>query len=399
MIRALLPLLLSVGCFGAEPTNLPLLRLGVKEAIKADARVPCTARLLTPAGQGSSDRSDSSAQIKIRGASSQVYEKKSFSLKLTQETGWLGLAKRREWVLNAAFVDASMMRHKLSYDLFRSLGTNAAPRHAAASRFIEVELNGKYHGVYLLMQPVDDRLVGFPATFAATTAPALIYKAVDHAANFGQPGHGGFEQREPDPEKQVFWGPLDELNRFVSQATDQEFFDGTKGIATRIDVDNAIDFHLLVLMTSNLDGITKNYNLIRAASTTATPNPKFAFVPWDYDGTFGRNWDGSVVDAKTWLSNRLFDRLLGNPIYKAKYAQRWRELRSKAFTTSNIGRMMDENVSTLGPAGLRNERRWKQLNYADPQALTLANDVRQMKRWTASRLEWLDAELARRTRR
>ena len=399
MTRALLPLLLSVGCFGAEPSNVPLLRLEVKDAIKADARVPCSARLLTPPGQGSSDRTENLAQIKIRGASSQAYEKKSFSLKLTQEASWLGLAKHQEWVLNAAFVDASMMRHKLSYDLFRSLGTNAAPRYAAASRFIEVELNGKYHGVYLLMQPVDDRLVGFQATSAPTTSPALIYKAVDHDANFGQPGHGGFEQREPDPEKQAFWGPLDELNRFVSQATDQEFFDTAKGIASRLDVDNAIDFHLLVLMTSNLDGITKNYNLIRAASTTATPNPKFSFVPWDYDGTFGRNWDSSPVDAKTWLSNRLFDRLLGNPLYKAKYAQRWRELRGKAFTTSNLGRMMDENASTLGPAALRNERRWKQLNYADPQALTLANDIRQMKRWTASRLEWLDTELARRTRK
>jgi hypothetical protein len=86
-------------------------------------------------------------------------------------------------------------------------------------------------------------------------------------------------------------------------------------------------------------------------------------------------------------------------LYKAKYAQRWRELRGKAFTTSNLGRMMDENAATLGPAALRNERRWKQLNYADPQALTLANDIRQMKRWTASRLDWLDAELARRTRK
>ncbi|GBL27859.1 hypothetical protein EMGBS8_18070 [Verrucomicrobiota bacterium] len=83
-------------------------------------------------------------------------------------------------------------------------------------------------------------------------------------------------------------------------------------------MDNAIDFHLLVLMTSNLDGITKNYNLIRAGSTTVTPNPKFSFVPWDYDGTFGRNWDSSPVDAKTWLSNRLFDRLLGNPLLQSQ---------------------------------------------------------------------------------
>lgn len=89
MIRALLPLLLSVGCFGAEPTNLPLLRLTVKDAIKAEARVPCSARLLTPAGQGTSDRTDGLAQIKIRGASSQVYEKKSLLLNSPRKrAGW-----------------------------------------------------------------------------------------------------------------------------------------------------------------------------------------------------------------------------------------------------------------------------------------------------------------------
>jgi len=398
-MRLLVLWLLSVGVLAGEPTNLPLIRLETKEAIKSDVRVACTALLAMPAGQAGGDTSAHPAQIKFRGASSQGYEKKSLALKLDKEANWLGLGTNREWVLNAAFVDASMMRHKLSYDLFRAMGTATAPRFAAASRFVEVELNGRYHGVYLLMQPVDDLLVGLPPADKADAAPAGIYKAVDHAANFGQPGHDGFEQRHPDPAVKAAWGPLDELNRFVSQASDQEFFDPDKGIASRLDVGNAIDFHLLVLLTSNLDGITKNYNLVRPAASAATPRPKFFFVPWDYDATFGRNWDGSRVDAKAWLSNRLFDRLMGNAAYQAQYAQRWKELRGQLFTTENLTRMMDENLATLGEAALRNEKRWKTMNYANPRELTCAYDVGQMKRWVPRRLEWLDAELARLTQR
>jgi spore coat protein H len=279
------------------------------------------------------------------------------------------------------------------------MGTETSPRYAAASRFVEVEFNGRYHGVYLLMQPVDDLLVGLPPSDKTDATPACIYKAVDHAANFGQPGHAGFEQRHPDPAVKESWGPLDELNRFVSQASDKEFFDPAKGITTRLDVSNAIDFHLLVLLTSNLDGITKNYNLVRPAATATTPHPKFFFVPWDYDATFGRNWDGSRVDAKAWLSNRLFDRLMGNAAYKAQYAQRWKELRSQLFTTEHLTQLMVANLATLGEAALRNEKRWKTLNYDNPRELTCAYDVGQMQRWVPRRLEWLDAEIARLTSR
>lgn len=390
-------LLISLSGLTAEVSNLPVIRLEAKEAIKSDVRVACSALLSLPNGQTVSDATARPAQIKFRGASSQGYEKKSFALKLDKETSWLGMGKNREWVLNAAFVDASMMRHKLSYDLFRAMGTTTAPRFAAASRFVEVELNGRYHGVYLLMQPVDDLLAGLPTAAKSDVIPAGIYKAVDHSANFAQPGHDGFEQRQPDPAVQESWGPLDDLYRFVSQAPDKDFFDPTKGISSRMDMDNAIDFHQLVLVTSNLDGITKNYNLVRHAVTATNPNPKFFFVPWDYDATFGRNWDGSRVDAKAWLSNRLFDRLLGNVEYKAKYAQRWKALRSSLFTAENLCRMMDENVATLGPAALRNEKRWKNLNYANPRELTSTYDVVEMKRWVPLRLEWLDAELTRLT--
>jgi len=396
-MRALLPLLICLSCFGVELTNLPVIRLETKEAIKSDARVGCTALLKMPTGYDGSDPSALQGQIKFRGASSQAYDKKSFALKLEKSKGWLGMPPNREWVLNAAFVDASMMRHKLSYDLFRAMGSETAPRFAASSRFVEVELNGRYHGVYLLMQPVDDLLVGLSPADKSDMTPAVIYKAVDHAANFAQPGHDGFEQRQPDPAIKESWGPLDDLYRFVSQAPDKVFFDPTLGIASRMDIDNAIDFHLLVLMTSNLDGITKNYNLVRRAVTATNPNPKFYFVPWDYDATFGRNWDGSMVDAKSWLSNRLFDRLLGNALYKTKYAQRWKALRSSLFTAENLSRMMDENVAALGPAALRNEKRWKNLNYANPQELTSTYDVVQMKRWVPLRLKWLDTELARLT--
>ncbi len=391
-------LLVSLAAWAtASAQNLPVLRIKAAKAIGPETRTECTVALILPGQTDPAKERD--GEIKVRGASSQAYDKKSFSLKLDHPAALLDLPKNREWVLNAAFVDCSMMRHKVSYDLFRAMGAPTAPRPSPGSRFIEVELNGRYHGLYLLMQPVDDLLVGFPSPKDGDATPAVIYKAVDHAANFGQPGHEGYDQRLPDPAKSPTWNPLEELNKFVSQSSDQAFRDPQTGIASRLDVDNAIDFHLLVLLTSNLDGITKNYNLARPAATKATPDPKFFFVPWDYDATFGRNWDGSRVDAKAWLSNRLFDRLLADPAMRLRYARRWQELRAKTFTAEAIIALIDANAATIGDASVRNEKRWKSLDYANPRERTFANDVGQMKRWVPLRLAWLDAELAGRTAR
>ena len=83
-------------------------------------------------------------------------------------------------------------------------------RFASSSRFVEVNLNGRYHGVFLLMELVERSLLGLRRYDSKATSHAVLYKAIEHAANFRQPGHADYEQREPDPEAGKHWGPLDE---------------------------------------------------------------------------------------------------------------------------------------------------------------------------------------------
>ncbi len=396
--------ILCFACFaaatgiGAE-SNLPVLEIQTTKEIGSEPRVPCTVRMVSPKEIKDGNSDLLRGQIRFRGASSQGYEKKSFAFKLDEQIRWLGLQKDRDWILNAAFVDCSMMRHKLAYDLFQSLSVDGARRFASSSRFVEVKLNGRYHGVYLLMERVERSLLELQRFNRSNSRHAVIYKAIDHGADFRQLGHGAYEQHEPEPEELEYWSPLEELNHFVSQAPDSKFFDAKTGIATRVDVDFAIDFHLLLLLTSNMDGNDKNFIIARDAPTAAMQQPRFFFVPWDYDATFGRNWEGSIVEPREWLSNHLFDRMLGNRTYQQKYAARWKELRKKQFSVENISRMIDENAQTLGAAATRNERRWKGAIEPNSGQLTFAEDLKQMKAWVAARTKWLDAEIGRRTGR
>ena len=374
---------------------MPRVSLDTKDPIVSDRRVACTVGIVHPKGGGTGLTNPAPAIVRLHGASSQAFPKKSFSFSLEDSAALLAMGENRHWILNAAYIDRSLMRHKLAYDLFRSLSRPGHPRFAADSRFVELKLNGDYQGVYLLMEHVDRQRLRLRSYHSNDFSHACIYKARDHGANFAQPGHWGYEQREPDPTIHGYWKPLDDLDRFVSTAPDLDFFHPETGVESRLDVDNAMDFHLLVLLTSNTDGIDKNFYLARDGQEAGPQRERFLFAPWDYDSTFGRNWNGSPFPAEIWLSTHLFDRLLANAAYRERFLARWTQLRAREFSLETIQRLIDDNARTLGAGAQRNATRWPTTGWPYPDRLTFEEDLVQMKRWAEARLIWLDQHLQR----
>jgi hypothetical protein len=375
--------------------QLPVIHLDVKGPISHDRKTPCTLRFTFPGTKLNNDTA--AGDLRYHGASSLGMPKKSFALTLDDAVAIPGLRKSAHWVLNAAYIDRSLMRHKLSYDLFRALSAEGAPRVASGSRFIELQLNDRYEGVYLLMERVDRSLAGLRKNADGQLARSCMYKVIDHSSDFARPGHRGYEQREPDADDGPYWGPLDEFTTFTATAPDAEFFDPANGIGSRLDLDNAIDFHLLLLFTSNIDGNDKNFILARDAVLPGKPPPKFFFIPWDYDATFGRSWNAQPVGAQQWLSSYLFDKLLRDAEYRKRFTARWKELREGPFSVARVQGMIDENVRALGDAPARNWERWKNAG-GYPDQLAFEEDIAAMKKWVEDRTAWLDKEIARRTK-
>src|SRR6266404_3219902 len=103
-----------------EP-NLPVLALEAKGQIDHEQKTPCMLRMLTPANSGAGSSTGWAGVVKLHGGISLGYPKKSYGLTLAAPVSLLDLRESAHWVLNAAFIDRSLMRHKLSYDLFRCL--------------------------------------------------------------------------------------------------------------------------------------------------------------------------------------------------------------------------------------------------------------------------------------
>lgn len=78
----------------------------------------------------------------------QEYEKKPYSLKLSEEANLLGMGKAQKWVLLANAGDMTNLRNKLVYDLAEAVGLANSPE----GQWADLYLNGEYAGLYFLSE-------------------------------------------------------------------------------------------------------------------------------------------------------------------------------------------------------------------------------------------------------
>ncbi len=94
------------------------------------------------------DLYDGAIEIRGRGNSTWnlSYSKLPYKIKLKDKTNLLGFGSSKHWVLLANYMDESLLRNTLSYDLSGEMGMRYLP-----SAHVDVILNGRYAGNYQLL--------------------------------------------------------------------------------------------------------------------------------------------------------------------------------------------------------------------------------------------------------
>lgn len=91
-------------------------------------------------------------QIKGRGNSTWGYEKKPYQLKLDQAADLMGCGEpSKTWVLLANYIDSSLLRNRITFDLAAELGLEFSPH----SRPVDLYYDGEYRGSYLLSEKTE----------------------------------------------------------------------------------------------------------------------------------------------------------------------------------------------------------------------------------------------------
>ena len=282
------------------------------------------------------------AEIKCRGGMSSKYYKHSYSLELNNKYPLCNIEADDDWVLNANYIDKTFMRHKISYDLFRQMSTKNS---AAKCAYVNVQHNAVNSGLYVMMQEINAAMLKIDKTDTLGMLfkdPPIFY---EEQLSYVQDSLNYYQQKYPKKHLFDHTDYIESFRDFLFYSSDVEF---VSEINNWIDIDNVIDWHILLMFSNNCDGIMKNFFLYKINSKTP-----FRIAIWDYDHSFGRDGDNTLNMMDVELDYRrsiLLERLmdLTQTGYSDKLRERWSELRSvDIISESSINKMINKNDAII----------------------------------------------------
>jgi hypothetical protein len=386
-MRLLLAVLLCAIGAGAAPAGaaaaLPVLRIDAARAIPDEPKAP--ARLRMPGYRGR-------IGIERRGQSSQQFPKVSYAIELRdgrgrdREAPLLGMPSDGDWVLYAPYNDKTLMRNVVAYETARAIG-----RYAPRTRFVELHLDGRYHGVYVLMERPElggDRVEGealLELTFpfqARSKAPSFRTPLLRRPIVWEDPERGELSRRRA---RSIAWHV---------RAAERALY-GPGRWRDRIDVASAVDFVLLNELFKNEDGFHASTYMAVHDDGRLRLGPL-----WDFDVAMGNSDYGPSRHLTGWmLAQRDWaERLYRDRAFTRAMAVRWRELR-RAGLLERVSGIVTRSRAALRGEVRRNFRRWPVLDqrvWPNPHALgSYGAELRFLRSWLIRRITWIDRHIGR----
>jgi hypothetical protein len=342
-------ILIMIFAFSCKKAQVPTINIVKEGGIGWTIKEPC--KIIYSINN---DEVELKAKIKCRGGVSSRYFKHSYSLELDHKYGLGNLPENDDWILNANYIDKTFMRHKISYDLFREMNPNK--NIAAKSSFVNVKLNGIYDGLYVLMEEINASLAGLDKKDSL----AMLFKDPPvfrkEKLSYVQDSLNYYQQKFPKINKLDKTSYIEKFINFLFNSKDSTF---VKEVSTWIDIENVIDWHIILLFSNNGDGIMKNFYLYKI-----NKNTPFRIAIWDYDHSFGRDGDNEHNLMERELNcerSILLMRLSQIPEtgYLPKLKERWYELRNQNIISfENFKAHIDRNHKIIRNEIENNFKKW-----------------------------------------
>lgn len=340
------------------------------------------------------------SKIKVRGGTSKLYDKKSYSIRFIDSKSGeeiirddiLGLDANTGYALNSLYEDESKIRDLLSNAIWGKINSDKSKK--INIKYVEVVINNEYYGLYGLQELSNEYKLKINNT------NSVLYKInsnnISYLNNLEEDMENSTDIVYSSKSKDESWQYLKDLMELVYYADDEKF---NKYILDYIDLDNFVDNFILMETIYNFDGLLKNdvleYNI---------DSGKFIKIPWDLDLTFSKIWDNNNVlkssnhidfsqqllanngnnEISVYLEQRLWENNVGN--FRQKVAQKWSTLRKGPLETEtlvNYANSLYDEVTESG-AREREHERWPDGGYS--------TDNEFIETFIRQRLPYLDSE-------
>jgi hypothetical protein len=200
----------------------------------------------------------------------------------------------------------------------------------------------------------------------------------------------GFEAEYPDVLEEVCWGYLQEFLEFISPdyTSDERF---ASEIESFVHLENVIDYTLLVNAVYAVDNLAKNVYL---SIYNAEEDRRVFFTPWDLDATFGRTYEGSIIDrvafdASVPFANVLIARLWEGDVcnFRTRMKERWQALKETTLSVDSVAERMYAYQTLFEESGAfaREQQLWPE------KCSNIAEEVDLMIDWYARNIAVMDS--------
>lgn len=356
----------------------------------------------------------SNITIHVRGHSSRIFDKSSYAVRLVTESGEnnpmpvMGMDPHHEWVLHGPYLDKTMMRNYMWYNIGGEI-----MGYAPNVRFCEVMVNGKYQGVYVMTENLTAGEDGsrLPLTVSAknnTFSGYLLQLNGGRETNRTRIEQFTYYANRGNFQMEIVYPGRSNLTPEIERGIRRDFSDFEKSLYSYdydsrkygyehfIDTQSFIDYFLINELTCNYDvGHFSTY-------IGKDSGGKMHMYLWDMNSACD-NYQEYAADRRNFvLQNMLwFTELMKDENFTDALISRYRELRETYFDPDYLCRYIDETAAYLGDAAERNYERWGNvfeleeplLFPAERELHSYEEALSQMKGFLRERIAWMDENI------
>ena len=266
---------------------------------------------------------NTTTSVRDRGNSTWDYPKKPYAIKLDSKAEVLGMPKHKRWVLLANWMDRTLLRNDIAFEMARRVMA-----WAPHGEFVELYLNGKYQGNYYLCEQIkpDKNRVNIDEENGGYILEFDTYGPNDEINYFYTPVKNyPVTIKEPDEEFITSWehegftyisNHLGDLEQLMED--DKNNLERWEEIEEIIDVTSYIDWWMIHELSYNWEPHHPKSCYMHKKES----DKLFAGPVWDFDwGTFADA--AGIIDNETLWYGYLFE----YPQFKEAVKQRWSEVK------------------------------------------------------------------------
>lgn len=291
------------------------------------------------------DGVDYESQVRIHGASSRAYPKKSFRFDLEND---LQLPDTHDHIiLRSEWNDKSLLRNYLGLEVFRNGTWLPTPQ----AEMVHFRVNQRYYGVMWRVERIGGDFLRLRGMNKDTCS---MYEA-DPSSSCWMPEGDLTPLSDFETYMCVYdlkEGPLeyDDLIDFIENTLQLEDTAFGETIGTVLDLDAYFAYLSTMAIIGNRDHIKKNYYIYRDPESA---DDRWVFFPWDLELTFGHIWteENDVLDEGLYwemspeftdFDNQLIEKLFVHPRFLIRYYEVMAYILKNTFTLDFIKSRIDD---------------------------------------------------------